>query len=104
MGPACVGTLTLKMAQGSSQRRVLFNVLARDYGALGFQDMLANFIAQANYPEASGAALQQRAHDTHIPFSGVPVYYNVKFTKGGESEIVDAIHVWLDHNTTGRDR
>ena len=102
MGPACIGALTLKMAQGPSQWRVLFDVLVRDYGALEFQDALADFIAQANYPEASGAALWQCAHNTHIPFSGVPVYYNVKFTKGGKSEIVDAIHVWPDHKDHGR--
>ena len=45
MGPACIGALTLKMAQGPSQWRVLFDVLARDNGALEFQDTLADFIA-----------------------------------------------------------
>ena len=102
IGPAHVGALTLKMARSPSKWRVLFDVLARDYGALDFQDALADFIAQANYPEASGAALRQHAHDTHIPFAGVPVYYHIKFTKGSESEIVDGIHVRPEHQDHGR--
>ena len=97
MGPAHIGALTLKMARGPSKWRVSFNVLARDYGALDFQDALADFIAQTNYPEASGAALRQRAHDTHIPFSGMPVYYNIKFTRGSDSKIVDAVHIQPEH-------
>ncbi|KAN0120583.1 hypothetical protein V8E52_004410 [Russula decolorans] len=78
--------------------RVLFDVLAEDYGALDFQDALADFIAQANNPGASGAALRHRAHDTHIPFSGVPVYHNMKFTNGSESDIVDVVHVRPEQN------
>jgi hypothetical protein len=93
IGPPRACTLTLKMAKLPSKRRVLFDVLARDYGALDFQDTLADFIAQANYPRASGTALRQRAHDTHIPFSGVPVYHNIKFTKVGESKIVDVVTI-----------
>ncbi|KAF8494898.1 hypothetical protein F5888DRAFT_1795019 [Russula emetica] len=83
--------LTLKMAQNPSKYRVLFDVLARDYGALDFQDTLADFIAQVNYPGASETALRHRAHNTHIPFSAVAVYHNLKFTKG--TEIVDVIHI-----------
>jgi len=93
MGPAHACALTLKMKQRPTKARVLFDVLARDYAALDFQDALADFIAQTNCPGASGAALRHRAHDTHIPFSGVPVYFNMKFTKGSESEIVDVVHV-----------
>jgi hypothetical protein len=85
-------TLTLKMKQKPSKPRVLFDVLARDYGALEFQDALADFVAQVNCPGASRTALRHRAHNTHIPFSGVPVYHNIKFTNA-ESEIVDVVHV-----------
>lgn len=103
IGPPRASTLALKMAQRPSKGRVLFDVLARDYGALDFQDALADFIAQTNYPGASGAALRQRAHDTHIPFSGVPVYHNIKFRKSGEfeeSNIVDVVHVRPEHKDT----
>ena len=87
------------MAQTPSKARVLFDVLARDYGTLDFQDALADFIAQVNCPEASGHALQHHAHNTHIPFIGVPVYHKIKFTKCNgfeESRIVDVVHVWLE--------
>jgi hypothetical protein len=97
-GSAGTGTLTIKMARNPSKGRVLFDVLAEDYGALDFQDALADFIAQANNPGASGAALRHRAHDTHIPFSGVPVYHNMKFTNGSESDIVDVVHVRPEQN------
>ena len=102
IGPANVVAIILRMAQSPSKWRVLFDVLARDYGVLDFQDTLANFISQANYPEVSGAVIQQRAHDTHIPFSGMPVYYHIKFTKGGKSKIVDSIHVWPEHQDQGQ--
>jgi hypothetical protein len=93
MGPAHACNLTLKMTQNPSIWKVPFDVLARDYGVFDFQDALADFIAQANCPGASGAVLRRRAHDTHIPFSGVPVYHNIKFTKENDSEIVDVIYV-----------
>lgn len=84
------------MAQKPEQKQVAFDALARDYGALDFQDALADFIAQLNNPGMSGGALQDRAHDTHIPFARVPVYHKIKFTKIGdfnELEIADAVHV-----------
>src|SRR5258708_37380857 len=58
-------TLTLKMAQTPSKARVLFDVLARDYGTLDFHDALADFIAQVNGPDASGLALQHHDHNTN---------------------------------------
>ena len=91
IGPPHDCVLTLKMTQKPSKERVLFDVLARDYGALDFQDALADFIAQLNHPGASGIALRHLAHDTHIPFFGVPVYHNLKFTKG--IKIVDVVFV-----------
>ena len=42
-----------------------FDAIACDYGALNFQDALADFIAQLNYPGASRAALAGHAHNTH---------------------------------------
>jgi hypothetical protein len=96
IGPPCANALTLKMARSPSKGRVLFDVLARDYGALDFQDALADFIAQTKSPGVSGTALRHLAHNIHIPFSGVPVYHKIKFRKSNEleeSEIVDIVHV-----------
>jgi Plavaka transposase len=103
IGPPHASALTLKMAQRPSKGRVPFDVLAGDYGALDFQDALADFIAQTNYPGASGAALRHRAHDTHIPFLGVPVYHNIKFRTSSEFEastIVDVVHVRPEQKDT----
>jgi hypothetical protein len=44
IGPPHACALTVKMVQNPSKACVLFNVLARDYGAL------ADFIAQVNHP------------------------------------------------------
>ena len=88
--------LTVKMAQKPSKGRVSFVSLARDFGAFTFQDMLAEFIAQINYPGAARGTLQNHAHNTHIPFSRVPVYHKIKFTDRGiltKPEIVDTVHV-----------
>jgi len=103
IGPPCASALTLKMARNPSKGRVLFDVLARDYGALDFQDALADFIAQTISPGVSGAARQRLAHDIHIPFSGVPVYHNIKFRKSNEfeeSEIADVVHVQPEQKDT----
>jgi hypothetical protein len=91
IGPPRACALKLKMAQTPEKRQVPFDDLTRDYGAVDFQDALADFIALLKYPDASGGALQSRAHDIHIPFSRVPVYHKIKFTKSGE--IVDAVHI-----------
>ena len=65
------------------------------YGALYFQDALADFIAQLNYAGASTAALRTHAADTLIPFRAVPVFHHIKFTdsESGKAEIVDAVHI-----------
>ena len=93
--PPRIPTQTIKMALNPT-KTVTFDSLARDYGAIGFQDALADFLAQLNYPSASAAYLRQRAANTLIPFRSVPVYHNIKFTKighSGESEISDSVHV-----------
>ncbi len=87
------------MTQYPSKPRVLFNDLARNYGALDFQDALADFIAQVNCPGASEGVVQCHTYDMHIPFTGVPVYQKIKFTKSSEykgSDIVDVVHAWLE--------
>ena len=96
IGPPSACPQKVKMARMPERRQVLFDRLARDYGALDFQDMLAEFIAQLNHPGVSGGALQDYAHDTHIPFTRVPVFHKIKFIKSGnlnESEIADVVHI-----------
>jgi len=72
-----------------------FDILACNYGAIDFQDALANFLAYLNNPGLSTYALRQRAEDTLIPFRGVPVFHKIKFTQSGhlgESEISDTVY------------
>ncbi|KAH9043546.1 hypothetical protein EDB83DRAFT_2227861 [Lactarius deliciosus] len=94
IGPLQVGARYLKMTQHPTVKAVTFDELAMDYGAVDFQDTLADFIALVNYPSASAAALRSRAADTLLPFRSVPVFHRVKFTsreKSEDLEIVDSV-------------
>ena len=94
IGPLQVGTQYLKMALHPTIKAVTFDQLATSYGAIDFQDALADFIALINYPGASAATLHTRAADTLLPFRTVPVFHRVKFTSGEnseDSEIVDSV-------------
>lgn len=96
MGPPRPCPPTAKMAQNPS-RRVSFNDLAADYGALHLLDALGDFIAQVNHPGAAANTLHNHSRNTLIPFSHVPVFHHFKFTQSGnsdsdESQIVDSVH------------
>ena len=96
IGPSHTCPQRLKMAQNPKRRQVPFNILATDYSTLNFQDMLAEFIAQLNHPGVSKDALQNYVHDTHIPFTCIPVFHKIKFTTSNtfnETEIADVVHV-----------
>lgn len=93
LGPPRVRAQNIKMAQNPTKKAVSFVDLARKYGALKFQDTLADYIARANHPEASGAALRAHSANTLLPFRAVPVFHHIKFTESGSTEIVDAVHV-----------
>jgi len=87
------GARCLKMAQHPTLKTVSFDSLAQRYGAVGFQDALADFVAQFNNPTVSGASLSTLAADTLIPFRSVPVHHRIKFTDLDQSEIVDSVQV-----------
>jgi hypothetical protein len=98
IGPLQCRTRITKMTQHPTVRSVSFDMLAEKYGAVEFQDALADYIAQVNHPGASAATVRTRAADTLIPFRSVSVYHKIKFTVSGalsadENEIVDAVHV-----------
>ena len=93
--PPCVPTQTIKMTLNPT-KLASFDVLAHEYGAIDFQDALADFLAHLNNPRVSVSALREKAANTLIPFCRVPVYHNIKFTQighSGESKITDAVHV-----------
>ena len=59
---------SVKMTLHPSAKAVTFNCLKLRYGTPNFQDALADFIAQANYPRARGNTLRKYAENTLIPF------------------------------------
>ena len=85
----------LKMAQHPSVKAVSFADLSMKYGAMDFQDALADYIVSVNYPGLSTAMLRAHSGDTSIPFQTVPVFHKVKFTAAGTSDIIDSVLVRL---------
>jgi hypothetical protein len=88
------------MAQNPSVNAVSFDDLSWMYGALDFQDALADFIASVNYPNASAAALHSHAANTSIPFRKVPVFHKVKFTAANTSDIIDTVVIRPEQTDT----
>ncbi|KAH8978844.1 hypothetical protein EDB92DRAFT_1807046, partial [Lactarius akahatsu] len=95
IGPPGPVPCSVKMMQNPSANAVSFDDLSRKHGAVDFQDVLGDFIAQTNHPKASAAALRTLAADTLIPFRCVPVFYRIKYTS-----IIDAIHVQPEQRDT----
>ncbi|KAH9066109.1 hypothetical protein EDB83DRAFT_2506349 [Lactarius deliciosus] len=79
---ASFGTRYLKMTLHPTVKAVMFDELAAGYGAVDFQDALADFIALINYPA-----------DTLLPFRSVPVFHRIKYASEN-SEIVDNVMHW----------
>jgi len=93
--PPRVPTQAIKMALNPT-KTASFDTLALDYGAVDFQDKLAEFLARLNNPGVSALTMGKQASNTLIPFRRVPVFHNIKFTRtgvSGESEISDTVHV-----------
>jgi hypothetical protein len=80
------------MARNPTFKAVPIRDIIAKYGAVDFPDALADFIARINFPLASAQELLRQSEDTLIPFSRVPVYHNMKFTMGGNGEVIDAVH------------
>ena len=93
IGPPQPSVRCIKMALHPTVKAVSFDVLAESYGAIEFQDALADYIAQTNHPDLSATALRARAANTLIPFRSVPVYHRIKFQLKGHPEVVDSIVV-----------
>lgn len=101
MGPPQAYNGSLLMAQNPKIKAVSFDDLARKYGAVDFQDVLADFIARMNYPGVSAMTLRACAEDTLIPFRAVPVFHKMRFvaTSGDRDkpETVDIVHITPEH-------
>lgn len=91
----------LKMTRHPTVTAVSYEELSEKYGAVDFQDCLADFVAQLNHPGASTAALRSRAADTLLPFRRVPVFHRIKFVSRRSSddfEVVDGVVVRPEQN------
>jgi len=96
--PPQIGIQSLKMSVKPSVRGVSFEDLIYRYGAVGFQDTMAKFIAQIKHPGTTGNTLQVHADDTLIPFHTVSAFHKIKFLSftspnSKKPEIVDTVHV-----------
>ncbi|KAH9021351.1 hypothetical protein EDB85DRAFT_1871905, partial [Lactarius pseudohatsudake] len=83
------------LTQHPSKKGISFESLANRYGAVDFQDALADFIVQHNYPELSASASQRRADNTLIPFRQVSVFHKIKFAHHDDpnKRTIDIIHI-----------
>ena len=93
-----------------SEKGITFDGLYNRYGAVDFQDALADFIVQHNYPELSTIPSRRRASNTLLPFQRVSVFHKIKFTNPEDPipKTVDVVHVRPEardnrgHTSTGR--
>ena len=84
------------MSQNPSVQAKTIHDIIRLYGVVDFADALGDFIAGVLNDLLPGWATRYHGKDIYLPFSQVPVYYTMKFTKYcslGQSEIVDAVHM-----------
>jgi hypothetical protein len=64
-----------------SVRSVRFYDITNKYGAIDFQDALADFIIHHNSPGLSAIAAQNLADNTLIPFTAVSVFHKIRFVE-----------------------
>jgi hypothetical protein len=79
-----------------SKKGITFEGLYSRYGAIDFQDALADFIVQQNYPELStSTASWRRADNTMLPFRRVSMFHKIKFTdpEDPDTKTVDVVHI-----------
>src|SRR6266404_489683 len=88
------------MARKPTVHAASFDNLAQNYGAVLFQDMLGDFIAQINHPMASTIALNRLGANTLIPFCSVPVFHKMKFISNSTHEVINVIHVRPEQEDT----
>jgi len=86
------GTYYLKMTRNLTLRRVSFNSITNNYGAIDFQDLLSDFLAHLRRPHLSGWALHDCGENTLIAFHHTPVFHKIKFMDR-DGAVIDSIHI-----------
>jgi hypothetical protein len=100
IGPPRAPTQQVQMAQNPSVKAQSVNEIIGTYGTVDFADVLGDFIAGVLNDLVPGRATQYHVENIFLPFSRVPVYHTMKFTKTcglGQSEIVDTVHMRPEH-------
>ncbi|KAI9430251.1 hypothetical protein BJY52DRAFT_1208101 [Lactarius psammicola] len=87
-----------------SEKGISFEGLALRYRARDFQDALADFIVQHNFPGLSPTAAWRRADNTLLPFRCMSVFHKIKFSDldSEHSNIADVIHIKLERQSQHR--
>ena len=83
------------MAQNPSVKAETLREIIEVYGTVDFPDTLGDFIAGVLNDMQPGWVTQYHGENIFLPFSCIPVYHSMKFTKSSNLkhlEIVDAIH------------
>lgn len=89
-------TLLPFLATHPSEKGVTFERLSHAYGAIDFQDAIADFIVQHNFPELPASTAWRRANNTLLPFRRVSIFHKIKFTNRNleaASGVIDTLHV-----------
>jgi len=73
-----------------------------DYDAVQFLDALGDYIAKVNNPGPTASVIRERARNTLIPFSYVPVFHHIKFVEHGITQTIDAVQVQLEQRDSHR--
>jgi hypothetical protein len=106
IGPPYAHVQSVKMTDHPSAKAIIYDNLKLRYSAPRFQDALANFIAQVNYPSTRGNMLHKHAEDTLIPFCHILVFHVIKFTEARiakECGVIDSVHARPEKmNTDGQ--
>jgi hypothetical protein len=95
IGPPLAHYGDILMAKHPTIKAATFDDLTRKYGAVDFQDALADFVACVIYPNVSAATSRARAEDILIPFQKVPVFHKIRFV-AGNCNTIDAVHIRLE--------
>ncbi len=99
IGPPHVPAQRLKMPRNLSVKAETICNIIGTYGAVDFADALSDFIARV-LNDIPGRATQYRSENIYLPFSRVPIYHSMKFTKSSNPnklEIADAVHARPEH-------
>ena len=85
--------LSIKMTRHPTVLAVSIETLISDYGATYFRDAFARYVVGWKSPHLNRSQIECEALNINIPFVNISVYHRIKFTKSGENDVVDSIHM-----------